>query len=83
MSAQAVEVEHRAPMNFDRGATALIRSQRLLAEARQELRLAANIFGDLADEHAGLREDRLHRLVSSICLLEAAERALVEAWPRD
>jgi leucine dehydrogenase len=42
-------------MNFDRGATALIRSQRLLAEARQELRLAADIFGDIADDRRASR----------------------------
>ena len=83
MSAEAAEVERRSPMNFDRGATALIRSQRLLEEVREELRLAAHIFGGLDDDQAGLRGDRLHRLVSSICLLEAAERALAEAWPRD
>jgi hypothetical protein len=83
VSVEAAEVERRSPMNFDRGATALIRSQRLLDEAREELRLAAHIFGRLGDGQIGLDGDRLHRLVSSVCLLEASERALAEAWLRD
>jgi hypothetical protein len=79
LSVQQEVVEHRSPMNYERGATALIRSMRLLAEAREELRLAARIFVEIED---GMAEDRLHRLVGSIRFLEASERALGEAWPR-
>ena len=76
-------------MNFERAATALIRSRQLLNEALAEVRLANEILNGLRDDRVPWTSDpqeRIHRLgwlEGTESLVEASTRSLQHAWPPD
>ncbi len=82
----AVE-ERRFPKNYDRAATALWQSRRLLREADAELHVALEILGQLevaelpAALAAGSMGEWLHGLMNALLMLEASERTFEESWP--
>jgi len=82
---EARREERRYPENYDRAATALSQSRRLLNEAEAELRVALRILGRLEAEELpptlAPPDEWLHGLMNSLLLLEASERTFEEACP--
>jgi hypothetical protein len=77
------------PRNFERAATAVIRSRHLLEEALAEVQLASEILSRIEDERVpwgsdpGERISRLGWLNGAASLVEASSRSLQHAWPPD
>jgi hypothetical protein len=86
MNARPVPTGSRTPMNFERAATAVIRSRHLLAEAAAEVRLASEILERLDDERAPWGSDthervlRLRWLDGAASFAEASADSLGRAW---